>query len=123
MLSCCSQENWIKGMMPMVNWLLQSGSDAVEVLKRMERAVGTKRLTPHTFKVLEPLVVPEDLRNLTTEMMDETKKPTASRLRNLVKRLLRARWWNWILMNPNVPHENVHESRRMRPCFLLSHPM
>jgi hypothetical protein len=105
-------------MMPLATWLVHGGSQVVKVLQHMEKAAGGKKLTGFTFKCVEALVVPADFQQLTSEMLDESKKATASRLRNISRRLLRSRWWEWVLLNPNVPIESIHQSRSMHPLPL-----
>jgi hypothetical protein len=66
-------------MIPVTEWVLQSGSEAVEVVKRMEGR-GGDRVSPHTFKCLEAIYHPDDFAELAQVMLDDKAKPTSQRL-------------------------------------------
>eukprot|EP00667_Euglena_gracilis_P003884 EG_transcript_3899 len=76
---CPPQGTWVKAMVPVTEWVLQIGDEAVEVVKRMETRSGD-RVTAHTFKCLEAFYHPDDYAELAQVMLDEKSKPTTQRL-------------------------------------------
>ena len=86
------------------------GEKALDMIRDMERVTP---VTGATFRAVEPVIVPEDLRKV-VELMDPVNgKPTATRLRAVAADVAEARWWRWHLQHPQMPESVIHKSRRM----------
>lgn len=118
-----SQENWSKGMYPVVEFIHQCGSKCIKVLEAMERH-GT--VYGGTFKCTEGINVPEDWHQLAAELLDETIRPTSARVRAVADDIIRRRHWSWCLLHPELDDKYMHPSRSMHPslfaadCYLFT---
>jgi hypothetical protein len=77
------QDNWVKSMQPLAEWLLHSGRPVVEAVRALEARPTTgvaAALSPYAFKAIEQLYDPQDYVALTREMLDEAAKATTVRL-------------------------------------------
>ena len=107
----------MKCMMPIADWLLNAGEDVVECIRNLEKAAGKGKVSPHAFKSLEMIYAEEDFQELTLQLKSSAIKATQTRLQSLVKRLVRQRWWSWLLLHPELDDADIHPSRRMPCCF------
>jgi hypothetical protein len=70
--------------------------------------------TPGSFKPVESFSVPEDYEKLVASFIGE-EKHTVERLRRLCDKILKNRWWRWVLMHPGLQEDRIHPSRSMHP--------
>lgn len=103
-------------------WVVHCGDDVVEAIKMMETwphgGSGEKKLAVSTFRCLEAMYDAADFQELATSMRDESVKQTSSRLRSECARIVRARWWKWILMHPELKDNQVHAERSVSLCHI-----
>ena len=86
------------------------GEKAIEMIRDMERVTS---ISGATFRAVEPVIVPEDLRKVVDLMDPVNGKPTATRLRAVAADVAESRWWKWHLLHPLMPEGVIHKSRRM----------
>jgi hypothetical protein len=114
------QDQWAKIMVPVLDWVLVSGLDAITVVERMEKRSSGKvvYVPPSTFKTMESVFCPEDYREITTDLLKDTVHVTASLVRDVISRVVRRRYWSWLLLHPQLSDKDIHTSRRVFPdCF------
>ena len=102
-------------MAPLAEWVLVCGEDVVEAVRLLEQkpAGGDKKITHNSFRCLESMYDPSDFRELAVVMRDESVKQTPSRLRSEATRIIRNRWWSWILTHPQLKSTHIHPDRRV----------
>ena len=67
------------------------------------------------FKVMEALRDPEDFHELVRVMGDDRSKATVSRMKSECCRILRSRWWKWVLEHPLLGPDDIHQSKSVPP--------
>ena len=118
-LLCVSQETWTKACLTAAEFVITCGKQGVAVLKRMEES---GKISGYTLKPLESITVPEDWIRVAALMEMKEHKATASRLRDVASQVLRDRWWQWVLMHPELKDVYIHPSRRVfpfSPCIVV----
>jgi hypothetical protein len=110
------QTNWSKALGPVLEWTIICGKDVPEVVKQMETQ---GKVLPGAFKLLESIYVPDDWRELTLLLKDTTKKATVKRMQDEAKKIIRRRYWNWILFHPDLGAGEIHKSRSMHLLEIL----
>ena len=114
-------------MLPVAEWCSHSGDEVQRVVAAMEKVVVKRsgRLAVSVFRCLDAMYHKDDFTELTTMMLNEDQKPTASRLKQVAESLIRRRHWSWLLQHPELDSGHIHESRRMflcpvAPCCMVS---
>lgn len=97
-------------MYPAAKFVQYCGMDAIEVCREMEK-VG--KVGAYSLKPLEAVTVPEDWQKIATQLLQPNVKATAARLKDIVTKTLMDRWWQWVLMHPELGPEHIHPSRSM----------
>lgn len=111
------QANWSRSMIPILDWLLVCGKDVPGIIKNME-VFG--KVQPGAFKLLEAMYDPADYRDLALIMKDSSKKNTVKRMQDEAKKLIRKRYWTWMLYHPDLSPAEIHKSRSMlRQIFFI----
>ena len=106
------QERWVAEARPAAKLTLTCGQAAVKMFQDMERAGP---VTLSTFRPVESLIVPSDMKDLVDRMTPDQGKPTASRLGTIVYELADSRWWRWCIMHPEHPDNIIHPTRSVLP--------
>jgi hypothetical protein len=110
-----SQERWIAEARPAAKLTLTCGQAAIKLFQDMERGGP---VTASTFRPVESLVVPGDMKSLVEQLNPELGKPTASRLKAIVYELADNRWWLWAICHPEHPESVIHPTRSVHaPSF------
>ena len=68
---------------------------------------------------MEALRDPEDFHELVRVMGDDRSKATVSRMKSECCRILRSRWWKWVLEHPLLGPEDIHQSKSVAPSPFL----
>lgn len=113
-----SQANWVKGMQPAAQWVVECGDRVVEVVRRME--ARSQAVTPTTFKVLEQMRDKDDWEELVSSLSDVDVKLNPHRLKEEATKIMRKRWWIWTLLHPQLGPEDIHPSRSMFSLFIVA---
>ena len=105
--------------MPVGKFVVACGDKALQMLESMEER---DRLVPLTFKTLENVTDHSDYKQLLAEMSPELGRPSAAKMKTIIMGLLRRRWWNWLILHPEITDSMVHPSRSVShlcsPCCL-----
>ena len=107
-----SQNNWLKNMYSITDWVLVCQAKAVNAVRKIEQRTPS---LPLTFgKCLEQYCVPEDWHSLADDVLAAEKPWTVNTFVTRAKAILRRRWWNWCLLHPQLVTEKlIHPSRGM----------
>jgi hypothetical protein len=102
----------LKNMYSVAKWVLVCQGKAVSAVRQIEERTPSLALT--FGKTLEQFVVPEDWHRLADEVMASEKAWTVNTFVAKARFILRARWWSWCLLHPELITEGlVHPSRGM----------
>lgn len=110
-----SQDTFTKAMLPLYEFVVVARQEAVDTISAMEKAMPNAKLSPYSFKVLEQFRDPADFHEVARQMLDDRHKATAVRFATEAQRILRARWWIWVLQHPGLTEEEVHPTKSMFP--------
>ena len=80
--------------------------------------MGHKDITPGTFRVLEPMYVPDDFLELCASL-EVQKKLSPAKLREVAGGILLRRWLQWSLQHPGLGSDRIHPTRRMFPFTVM----
>lgn len=104
-----SQDNWCKVMNNLAELIIRVPDKAVLLVCHMERDA---KPTPGSFKCLDGMVDQEDFESFVERFIAEPKH-TVDKLRHLAEKIIRGRWWKWVLLHPDLGEDLIHPSRRM----------
>ena len=110
--------------MPLLDFMLVCGQDVITIVERLEkRASGAvAHIPPSLFKVLESMYDAADYRQLAEDLLNETVSLTASLVKEIAHRIIRRRYWVWLLLHPELTERDLHPSRRVfPPCLCVRH--
>ena len=115
-------------MHPLADWVVHCGAEVVKAIALMQkRGVGAegerKLLGPNVFRKLEAIYVPDDFHKLLLAMTNEAIPQNAARLNSEATKIIRARWWTWLLLHPGLDAKYIHADRSMPPVLTLLRPL
>ena len=107
---CVLQDNFLKLMNAITDWVITVGHDATNAVSRME---GAWKPTPYSFKVPEQVRVPEDFHTITRAMLNPKQIPTYHHFQLITAEVINQRYWTWHLTHPQIGDDRFHLSRSM----------
>ena len=111
-----SQDNWCKSMYNLAELCMRVPERVVELVKFMEQDA---KPSPNSFKCLEGMVDTADFVQLVNAFLAEPKK-TVDKLRFWADKIIKARWWKWNLLHPDLGPDHIHVTRSMSILTPLS---
>ena len=85
------------------------GERALKIIRKLE-ANETRTISGYSFKALESVTMDEDYEKI-INMTELEKKLNVGGFQNIVKKVVRQRWWIWVLQHPGLQPDRVHPSR------------
>jgi hypothetical protein len=99
-------------MVPATKFLQIVGDDAIETITVMQH--GHLAVTPGLMRCLESFAIPADYFEFASKVRGIEGKVTASLVKSIASDILRRRWWDWVILHPDLCKEGlVHPTRRM----------
>jgi hypothetical protein len=103
------QVTWSKSMTAVSRFVMTMGDRAMNIIKKLEDN-ESRPLSGYSFKALESVTMEEDFEKIINRSELEKKLNTGG-FQNIVKKVVRERWWIWCLQHPGLRPDKIHPSR------------